>query len=66
MGTKIRERREFLKMTQEELAEKSGISRVTISALESDSQRNVSSKTMIAIAKALDTTVEKLFFDQSV
>ena len=34
MGYKIKEIREAKKMTQEELAEKSGVSRGTISALE--------------------------------
>lgn len=34
MGYRIRELREAMKMTQEELADKSGVSRGTISALE--------------------------------
>ena len=39
MGCKIKERREFLKMSQEELAEKSEVSRATISSLENNSER---------------------------
>lgn len=40
MGYRIRELREAMKMTQEELADKSGVSRGTISALENGSMRN--------------------------
>jgi len=62
MGCKIKEYREALKMTQEDLAEKSGISRGTISALENGTARNTTSKTLIQIAQALDATVEQIFF----
>lgn len=62
MGCKIKERREFLKMSQEELAEKSAVSRATISSLENNSERNTSTKILKRIASALDTTVGELFF----
>lgn len=61
MGCKIKERREFLKMSQEELAEKSAVSRATISSLENNSERNTSTKILKRIASALDTTVGELF-----
>lgn len=61
MEIRIREIREQKGMTQEELASKSGISRQTISALENGSERSVLSKTLVAIAEALDTTVDKIF-----
>ena len=61
MGYKIKERREFLRMSQEELSMKSGVSRQTISSLENNPDRNVSTKTLEKIAAALDTTVGKLF-----
>ena len=48
-------------MTQAELAEKSGISRGTISALEQNSMRETTTKTLVCIAKALDSTVDQLF-----
>ena len=54
MGCKIKERREFLKMSQEELAEKSAVSRATISSLENNSERNTSTKILKRIASALD------------
>ncbi len=61
MGYKIRERREELKMTQEELAKKSGISRQTISSIETGKCGNVLVGTLVSIAYALDTTVDKIF-----
>ena len=66
MGYKIKEAREAAKMTQEELAEKSGISRGTIVALESGTEKNTTSKTLVAIAKALGVTVEQIFFSECV
>ncbi|MCC2172354.1 helix-turn-helix transcriptional regulator [Hominicoprocola fusiformis] len=66
MGCKIKERREFLKMSQEELAEKSEVSRATISSLENNSERNTSTKILKRIASALETTVGELFFADDV
>ena len=62
MGFKIKERREELKMTQEELAQKSGVSRQTISSIETGKYENVMVGTLAAIAIALDTTVDKIFY----
>ncbi len=64
MGTRIRERREELQMTQEELATKSGVSRQTISALENDKYDDVLVGTLAAIATALGTTVDKIFYPE--
>ena len=50
-------------MTQDELAEKSGLSRPYICNLENGKCTVVKSTTMAAIAKALDTSVSKIFFD---
>ncbi len=66
MGNKIKEYREKCRMTQTELAEISGISRVTISQLEQGVERNTSSKTLLRIAKALNTTVDNIFFSDCV
>lgn len=62
MGFKIKERREELKMTQEELAQKSGVSRQTISSIETGKYENVLVGTLAAIASALGTTVDKIFY----
>ena len=61
MGYRIKEIREALGVTQEELAEKSGISRGTISALENGTARATTTKTLLKIASALDTTVDQIF-----
>ena len=66
MGYKIKELREAMKMTQEELAEKSGVSRGTISALENGIDRTTASKTLVKLAQALDTTVDRIFFTKGV
>lgn len=61
MGCKIKERREMLRMSQEDLSRKSGVSRQTISSIENAPDKNVSIKTLEKIAVALDTTVGELF-----
>ena len=66
MGYKIKELREAMKMTQEELAEKSGVSRGTISALENGIDQTTTSKTLVKLAQALDTTVDRIFFTKCV
>lgn len=66
MGYKIKEVREALKMTQEELAEKSGVSRGTISALENGLVRITTTKTLLKLAGALETSVEQIFFADGV
>ena len=66
MGYKIKEIREKRSMTQEELAEKSGVSRVTISILENGTERNTTSKTWVKIARALEVTVDQIFFTEDV
>ena len=66
MGYRIKERREELRMSQEELAAKSGVCRQTISGLENDTERSVSTKTLAKLASALDTSVGALFFEDGV
>lgn len=51
-------------MTQEELAQKTGISRVALSAIENGTTPN--GDTMINIAKALKRKVEEIFFEDNV
>ena len=66
MGYRIKEIREQKKMSQSELAEKSGVSRGVIWALESNSNAVTTTKTLIQIAKALGTTVDDIFFANDV
>lgn len=62
MGYRIKQIREEQGMTQERLAQESGVSRVTIWALETSKNRTTTTKTLSKIAKALGTTVDNLFF----
>ena len=53
MGYKIRERRKEKKMSQCELAEKSGVSRTVISGLESGAITTKTTETLMIIASEL-------------
>ena len=66
MGYRIKELREEARLTQEQLSEKSGVSRVTIALIESKSDYATTTRTLVKIANALDTTVDALFFTHSV
>ena len=58
IGKRIKQRRMELDMTQEALAQKSKVCRITISYLESGRTKNVLASTLSAIAEALETTVD--------
>ena len=62
MGYKVKEVREERRMTQEELAEKSGVSRPTIVAIENGNAKDVKISTLLKLASALNTTVSEIFF----
>jgi len=70
MKVLIEEIRKRNGITQEELAEKSGVSRATIIAIENGENVNTTTKTLSKLAAALDTTVAQLFlpevFDESI
>jgi putative transcriptional regulator len=66
MEYRVRQIREQKKMSQEELERKSGISRQTISAIENNRAGEAKIGTLMAIANALDTTVDNLFFEKAV
>ena len=51
-----------LGLTQKELARKFGISHVNLSRIEKGNYENIILKTMKKLAKALDTTIQDLFF----
>lgn len=59
---KIKEIREKIGMTQQELADKSGISRPYISKLENNENLIIKSSTMVSIAKVLNKPVSTIFF----
>lgn len=66
MGYRVLEKRKEKKMSQEELAEKSGVSRTIIVALESGNEVTTTTTTLLKIANALDTTVDQIFFSTGV
>ena len=62
MKNKIKETREKIGMSQEQLSKESNVSRTIISGLENGTLENTTSLTMEKIAIALNKTIEQLFF----
>lgn len=62
MGNRLKEFRLQKKVSQEELEARSGVSRSTISAIESNPAYNTTTKTLQRLATALGTTVDQIFF----
>lgn len=62
MKNKVKEIREKKGMSQEELKEKSGVSRTIISGLEMGKKEVITNVTMERIAKALEEKVTVVFF----
>ena len=63
MHFKIRECRQEMNMSQQKLAEESGVSRAIISGLESGSLEVTTTETLIKIARALGRKVSEIFLD---
>lgn len=61
MEYRIRYFREALNLSQQELADKSGVSRATISGLESGSITITTTETLRKLAAALDKKVSDIF-----
>ena len=62
MGYRIKECRDEKNMTQQELSEKSGVSRTIISGLESGTITTTTTGTLLKIANALNKKVSEIFF----
>ena len=62
MKNKLQKIREEKDWTQEKLAEESGVSRVTISGIESGKLQVVKTDTLAKIADALGMTIPAVFF----
>lgn len=62
MKNRVKEIREELEMSQEELSEKSGVSRTTISGLENGIIDVITNITLEKIASALGKKVPEVFF----
>ena len=65
VGYKLRDMRQAKQLTQQQLAEKSGVSRQTINNIENDEHYNTTFNTLVKLADALGVTVDQIFFDQS-
>lgn len=63
MQYKIKEFREEKKMSQDDLAKKSNVSRSIISGLESGTVKVTTTNTLCKIAMALDKKVSDIFLD---
>ena len=63
MGYKIKEIREAAGMTQQQLSERSGISRSIINGLETGRTKTTTTATLRKIAIALNKKVADIFFD---
>lgn len=66
MGYRLKEIREEKGLTQEKLEELSGVSRQTISAIENNPEYQPKSGTLLALANAMETTVDSIFFASAV
>lgn len=66
MGYRLKEIREEKGITQERLEELSGVSRQTISAIENNDEYQAKTGTLLALAKALGTTVDCIFLQKAV
>lgn len=62
MKNRVREVREEKGISQEELSEKSGVSRTTISELETEKKEVTTNITLEKIATALGEKVSNIFF----
>lgn len=62
MKNRLRTLREQIGITQEELSKKSGVSRPTISAIESNQEYITTNITLEKIARAIDFKVSDIFF----
>lgn len=63
LGSIIRKKREEYNLTQEQLAKKAGISIKHLSNIEISNVKSVGLKTLVSIAKALDTSLDYLLMD---
>lgn len=61
MGYKIKEFREEIGMTQEQLSKKANVSRTTISGIENGKIETTTTGTLLKIANALGKSVREIF-----
>lgn len=62
MKNRLKEMRELKGLSQEELSQKSGVSRTTISEIETEKKMVVTNITLEKISTALDLKITDIFF----
>lgn len=62
MKNRLKEMRELVGVSQEELAKKSGVSRTTISEIETNKKMVVTNITLERLANALNLKITDIFF----
>ena len=65
MPAKIREARRAAGLSQQELADKAGVSQALVARMETGELKDIRVQFALALAKALGRTVEELFDDNS-
>jgi DNA-binding XRE family transcriptional regulator len=65
MKNKLREARKSKRFSQQLLAKESGVSRATITGIETGRIKNVMSETLIKLADALGMSVHDIFFTEA-
>lgn len=66
MKLRLKELRKMRYMTQEQLSEKSGVTRATIGRLERGEEIETTTKTLCALADALDVSISDIFLSEVV
>lgn len=66
MKYRVKELRTDKNLTQEQLAELTGISRQSISNIETGNYKDINGSTLMSIAKALNCKTDDLFFKEEV
>lgn len=61
LKNRLKEQREMLGMTQEELSEKSGVARTIISKIETNQKVDCKLSTLIALSNALKQPISNIF-----
>ena len=64
MKTRLKVRRAELNITQDELAEKSGVARSIISQIESGRRDNITFDTMKRLTNALECKISDIFLEE--
>lgn len=64
LGENIKRKRELLGMNRAELIERSGVSTAQMSRIERGEQKNPNLETLVAIATALNTSLDEIVFGE--